>query len=78
LSFCFAVRRDLDAAHLIGEAAVRRMDLDRRGLDVRESARKHRAQRILWGERRAILDHDLVEAGLASEPAFGQLLVGSV
>ncbi|HEX3757112.1 MAG TPA: hypothetical protein VHW23_00330 [Kofleriaceae bacterium] len=54
------------------------MDLDRRGLDVRESARKHRAQRILWGERRAILDHDLVEAGLASEPAFGQLLVGSV
>ena len=57
LSFGLLVGRDLDRTHLVGEATVRGVNLDRCRLDRGEPRREHVAQLILEGERRTVLGH---------------------
>src|SRR4029077_6381105 len=61
LALLLAVGSDLDRAHFVGEPAVGGVPLDRGGLLRREPAGEHLAQRLFERERRAVLNHDVVE-----------------
>ena len=61
LSFGFLVGCELDATDFVGEPTVGRVQLDRGGIGRREPARERIAQLLLERERRAVLDHDVLE-----------------
>jgi hypothetical protein len=62
LSLGFLVRRDLHRANFVEETAVGGMELDGCWLAGREAPGEHVAQLLLQRERRAVLDHDVLEA----------------
>jgi hypothetical protein len=68
------VGRDLDGAHLVGEAAVRGVNLDCCRLDRREPSRERVAQLVLERERRTVLDHDVLEPRDGGFPLWCQRL----
>src|SRR5262249_33590218 len=61
LSFGFLVGCELDATDFVGEPTGGRVQLDRGGIRRREPARARIAQLLLERERRAVLDHDVLE-----------------
>jgi hypothetical protein len=68
----------VDGLHLIGKPTVGGVNFHRGGLEGGEPSRKDLAQRRLQRKRRAVVDHDLLEARHGSLPLGREGLAAQV